>query len=151
VSDLSFSFEPSPNPIFSMPRMTTRFCWSDIRTNKELWISTATSSNDLRYPSPALIVTSPSTETVSDDVQVLDLFHELLAIHATLPSTPALASVPASISLHSSETIPGESDEAEASLAPSLSSDNDLFAQLKKAIDANNLGDYHALLDSLIF
>jgi hypothetical protein len=135
-----------------MPRMTTCFSWSDIRTDEELWISTATAtstSNTLGYPIPALIVTSPSTETIDDDVKATDLFHGLLDIHATVPptSTPSLACG----SLDSLETIPDELDEAEATIVPSSSSANELFARLQKAIDNNCLGDYNALLDSLVF
>jgi hypothetical protein len=135
-----------------MPRMTTCFSWSDIRTDEELWISTATAtstSNNLGYPIPALIVTSPSTETIDDDVKATDLFHGLLAIHTTVP--PTSTSTLAFGSLGSLETIPDELDEAEATLVPSSSSANDLFARLKKAIDGNHVGDYSALLDSLIF
>jgi hypothetical protein len=132
--------------------MTTCFSWSDIRTDEELWISTATAtttSKDLVYRVPALIVTSPSTDTIIDDVQVADLFHGLLAIHTTVP--PMSTSTPAFGSLDSLETIPDELDEAEATLVPSSSSANDLFARLKKAIDGNHIGDYNTLLDSLVF
>jgi hypothetical protein len=135
-----------------MPRTTTCFSWSDIRTDEELWISTATvtlTSNNLGYPIPALIVTSPSTETIDDDVKATDLFHGLLDIHATVP--PTSTSTPAFGSLGGLETIPDELDEAEATLVPSSSSANDLFARLRKAIDGNHVGDYNALLDSLVF
>jgi hypothetical protein len=135
-----------------MPRMTTCFSWSDIRTDEELWISTATAtstSNNLGYPIPALIVTSPSTETIDGDVKVIDLFHGLLDVHATVP--PTSTSTPAFGSIDSLETIPDELDEAEATLVPSSLSANELFARLKKAIDGNHVGDYSALLDSLIF
>jgi hypothetical protein len=136
----------------SMPRMTTCFSWSDIRTEEELWISTApvtSTSNELGYSIPALIVTSPSTDTIIDDVQVADLFHGLLAIHTTVP--PTTTSTPVFGSLVSLETIPDELDEAEATLVPLSSSANDLFARLKKAIDGNHISDYNTLLDSLIF
>jgi hypothetical protein len=152
VSDVWSLLDSQLTLICSMPRMTTCFSWSDIRTDEELWISTATAtttSKNLVYRVPALIVTSPSSETVDDDVKVLDLFHGLLDIHATIP--PMSTWTPPFGSLDSLETIPDELDEVEATLVPSFSSANELFARLKQAIDGNHVGDYNTLLDSLVF
>jgi hypothetical protein len=68
-----------------------------------------------------------------------DLFHGLLAIHASLLSVPALCS------LASLETIP---DEAEETLVQSSSSSaSAIFAKLKQAVSP---GDVDALLRLLV-
>jgi hypothetical protein len=67
-----------------------------------------------------------------------DLFHGLLAIHASLLSVPALCS------LASLETIP---DEAEETLVQSSSSASAIFAKLKQAVSP---GDVDALLRPLV-
>jgi hypothetical protein len=67
-----------------------------------------------------------------------DLFHGLLAIHASLPSVPAFRS------LDSLETIP---DEVEETLVHSSSSASVMFAKLKQAVSP---GDVDALLRSLV-